>query len=55
MGMRYGLLGVWTGKNVRQFKKEEWQTRAFPIIQGYKDIVIDTNLLLEDQAGGCIL
>ena len=50
-GMRYGLLSVWDGKAVRQVKKDDWQVKAFPIIANYLDISIDTDLLMEEQAG----
>lgn len=32
VGLRYGLLSVWTGKKVKQYKKDKWDSKCKPFI-----------------------
>jgi hypothetical protein len=48
-GMMYGLLGIWDGKTVRQIKKKDWNAKAAPYIQSYKDITLDVDKLFNDD------
>ena len=54
VGMRYGLLSVWDGKMVKQYKKEEWDSKAIPVIENYKDIVLDIQKIKEEDVGETI-
>lgn len=45
VGMRYGLTSVWDGKKVRQYKKDEFDSKAVPVINSYKDIELDIEQL----------
>lgn len=40
-GFRYGQLAVFNSKKVQLFKKEDWEVKAFPIIENYPDISFD--------------
>lgn len=40
-GFRYGQLTVFNSKKVQLFKKEDWEVKAFPIIENYPDISFD--------------
>jgi hypothetical protein len=44
-GFRYGLLSIWNGRKVQQFKKEEWEERVLPVLRNYTDISFDEPLL----------
>ena len=44
-GFRYGQLAAFNGKKVQLFKKEDWESKAFPIIDNYKDISFDKEKL----------
>lgn len=49
VGLRYGLLSIWNGLKVQQFKKEDWDKKALKYIQGYKDIRLDYEKLKQDD------
>lgn len=40
-GFRYGQISVWTGQKMSSFKREDIETRAFPVIKSYRDIDLD--------------
>ena len=44
-GFRYGQIAIWNGKKVQMFKRDELETRVFPVLKSYTDIDLDTELI----------
>lgn len=48
VGLKYGEISVWTGTKMTRIKKEDFQTKAFPFIEKYKQN-FDFNLILQED------
>lgn len=46
-GFRYGLISVWNGVKVLQYKTDKWEEKLLPSLNSYKDIKLDHDLLME--------
>lgn len=44
-GFRYGQIAIWNGKKVQMFKRDELESKVFPVLRNYKDIELDTELI----------
>lgn len=44
VGMKYGEISVWKDNHMSRIKKKEFETKAFPVIEGYK-YPFDLNLI----------
>lgn len=44
-GFRYGQIAIWNGQKVQMFKKEDFDTKVFPVFDSYRDIKINKDLI----------
>lgn len=48
VGLKYGEISVWNGTKMSRIKKQEFETKAFPLIQQY-DRTFDLDLIREED------
>ena len=48
-GLKYGEISVWTGTKMTRIKKNDFETKAFPLIQNYEGADFDFDLIREED------